>query len=684
LFGFVPFPKDIVLQFPAWADVARTGPARSFAEIGDLVTFCYPFRQILAQSIREGSLPLWNPYFLSGESFLGNSQSALFYPLNVFYYFLPAFAAWTVNLVLRRILAGVFMALFMRSIGASRNGALLSGIIFSCCAFTTVWQGQAAGDAAIWLPLVCYAVNRLRSNVSGRSLAIAAFAFAAPVLAGHPETAFNVTLVGLTLAAFLFVPAPDLKFAAYFTAAGVLALGLASIQMLPTLEWIRHVGDSLNEAWPALETWQLKGWVSRDILRNPNSSGIFIPEAASYAGIVSLLIAPLALWHQSRWYVRFLIFITLLATAVAFSVEPLRWVVAHTPFIKALRNGRLILVADFGVAALAGFGLSVFEHFVRRRLLSWLVIAIAALDLATFSYGYIGFARPSEIFPKTAVFEFLQQQTRPARYRVAQLGFPFPMNSGVMYGIESMDGYEVSMERTRKFTRDFSEDRMDGMFLVTDKVIHNQDRRIDMLNAKYFVVPSNGPDFQALSQRPDRFSVVFDDKHVAVFENRNVLPRAFLVSAAGVEIVQVEESQLARIRDPGFNPVRSVVLSVMPASLVGSKVAADVPFNSRVETVTSSTSSYSFRTHASQPAVLVVSQMFYPGWKAFVDGRETQTLTADYGLMGIAIPAGDHQVDAVFRPRSFTIGAILSVLSVLALVGLCAPSRVAAKERSHG
>src|SRR2546422_1324087 len=201
--GRVPFPRDIVLQFPAWAEVARTGATRSFAEIGDLVTFCYPFRQIVAQSVRDGTLPFWNPYFLSGEPFLANSQSALFYPLNAFYYFLPLPVAWTLCLVLRRILAALFMTLFVRSIGASRTGALLSGIIFSCCAFTTVWQGQSAGDAAIWLPLICYAVNRLRNHYSHRALSIAGLGFAAPVLAGHPETALNLRLVGVALAALL-------------------------------------------------------------------------------------------------------------------------------------------------------------------------------------------------------------------------------------------------------------------------------------------------------------------------------------------------------------------------------------------------------------------------------------------------------------------------------------------------
>jgi len=739
--GHVPFPKDIVLQFPAWAEVPRTAETRTYAEIGDLVTFCYPFRQLLADSIRDGALPLWNPYFLSGESFIANSQSSLFYPLNIFYYVLPLPAAWAVSLILRRILAALFMTLFVRSIGGSGAGAVLAGIVYSCCAFTTVWQGQAAGDAAIWLPLMCYAVHRLRQALSPRTVSITAFVFAMPVLAGHPETALNMTLAGVALAAVLWLlpgeadrRALNPKFFALFAIAGILAIGLASIQMIPTLEWISQIGDNLDEVWPANETGQLKGLVSRDILRNPSSSGISIPEAASYAGIISLLAAFIAPLHHARRYVRFLIVITVISAAIAFSIEPLRWLVAHTPFFKALRNGRLILVTNFGIAALAGLGLSALDRdelpaafkrnrlrlllalgfgtiafllytplqasvttpaditrtpaasflllvgglvliemhlrgWLRRQAFATFVIGIAALDLATFSYGYTGFARPSEIFPKTAVFDFLKKQTGPGEFRIAQAGYPYTMNAGVMYGIESMDGYQISTDRTRNLLLDFAENRLDGIFLLTEKLLRNEDSRIDMMNTKYFVVPRNGADFNAFSQRSDRFSVVFDDKQVAVFENRHVLPRAFLVPASGVELIPESAAQLARIKDRGFDPRSSVILSRMPSTMANPS-SAEASLESDVELVDRNTSSYRFRVRSPQAAILVLSQMHDAGWTASIDGSATDTFEANYALTGITILPGDHDVRFAFRPRSLAIGALVSIASLAILAVL--------------
>ena len=142
LLGKIPFPRDMVLQFPAWAGFARSEGWQPYADIGDLVTSFYPFRAIASRSIHEGTLPLWNPYFQAGAPFQADSQSSLFYPLNFFYYVLPLPIAWTVCLVVRMFLAGVFTTLFVRSIGGTRAGAVFSGITFASCGFITAWQGN--------------------------------------------------------------------------------------------------------------------------------------------------------------------------------------------------------------------------------------------------------------------------------------------------------------------------------------------------------------------------------------------------------------------------------------------------------------------------------------------------------------------------------------------------------------
>src|SRR6185503_3596630 len=86
--GKVPFPRDMVMQFPAWAGVPRSDGFQHYADIGDLVTQHYEARALAAGAVRELTLPLWNPYILSGVPFLASPQSSLFYPPNWLYYVL--------------------------------------------------------------------------------------------------------------------------------------------------------------------------------------------------------------------------------------------------------------------------------------------------------------------------------------------------------------------------------------------------------------------------------------------------------------------------------------------------------------------------------------------------------------------------------------------------------------------
>ena len=80
--GKVPFPHNIALIFAAYSDIGGPTSTVVYATIGDLVTQAYPFRHLASSSIRDGILPLWNPYILLGTPFIANAQSALFYPPN--------------------------------------------------------------------------------------------------------------------------------------------------------------------------------------------------------------------------------------------------------------------------------------------------------------------------------------------------------------------------------------------------------------------------------------------------------------------------------------------------------------------------------------------------------------------------------------------------------------------------
>ena len=157
-----------------------------------------------------------------------------------------------------------------------------------------------------------------------------------------------------------------------------------------------------------------------------------------------------------------------------------------------------------------------------------------------------------------------------------------------------------------------------------------------------------------------------------VYENRRVLPRAWLTY--GVEIQPDAGERIKRLYDPTFY-IGGVALlseplpasSVLPGSQVSASDSATItryePEHVEVKTVSGSAS------------LLVLSDLAYAGWEAEVDGRAAPILTADHALRAVFLPAGEHIVRFAYRPLSFTLGAIISLLSLVAIALLGWPRR---------
>ena len=748
LLGRVPLPAHIATQFPPWESVLLPhAPAPKHAEMGDLVTMVYPWKAFTHRAIAGGELPLWNPYLLLGTPFQADPYTAFFYPPNLVYYFLPTPLAWSLSFLVRTILAGLLAVLLARALGATRAAALTSGVIFAFCGWVTAFQPFPHLDTSLWLPLVFLSVHDLQRRLDGSSIALAGLAFALPVLAGQPENAAHVTLAGLAF--FLYrlawpfsppdrTPARRRRFVAAFAGAGLLALGLAAVQMLPTLEWVGQLERGFHNFWGSKPLHEIGAFLSRDLGTNPNSADIVIPESAAYAGMLALLVAPVALLHRNRRDAIFFAVLVACAMQIVYGLGPLYWLSRRIPIIQGIPNGRLLVVADLGIAVLAGMGLSALSerigagHRLGRRW--WLLpaaalsvsgigvaviiahakgspdavgffslstlrgppssavallaagallglalagrlprerfavvaLAFVSVDLVTASYGYIPFVSPKEIFPPAPTFRFLKQD--PAPHRVASVDMTYGSNFELMYGLESAAGYTIPLRRT---TRLFSNlgPKGDAASLRAERIIQSHNRLLDLMNVKYLVATTWNRSAEDLASRPDRFRLSFSDKNVRIFENLSVLPRAFLVSASSILILPSEDSQLARLCAPRFDPARTVILSERPPAPTDTS-GGNPPAVSEVTGIEQGINDASLRVTAAEPSILVLSQMHYPGWKALVDGKETTVLRVDYAFLGTVLGPGTHAVRFIFRPQTFRIGAFLSGASLLTCLAL--------------
>jgi uncharacterized membrane protein YfhO len=83
-----------------------------------------------------------------------------------------------------------------------------------------------------------------------------------------------------------------------------------------------------------------------------------------------------------------------------------------------------------------------------------------------------------------------------------------------------------------------------------------------------------------------------------------------------------------------------------------------------------------FVVHTDAPALMVLSDVFYPGWKGYVDGAQVPIYRANATFRGMIVPAGDHEVRMVFQPRSFLIGLALAVLGLFVLLVAAFPNAI--------
>src|SRR5262249_55796928 len=154
------------------------------------------------------------------------------------FFVLPIPTAWALSLMLKVFLAAIFTVLFLREIGASTSGAIVGAVAFAFGGFMTAWLAWPRADSALWLPLLCFLIHRLCRQPSLRQAIVLSAASAMPILAGHPGMIARVlvTAGGYGIWIVLWQRAQDWRRQLlWLSAAGCLTLGLAAVQLAPTI-----------------------------------------------------------------------------------------------------------------------------------------------------------------------------------------------------------------------------------------------------------------------------------------------------------------------------------------------------------------------------------------------------------------------------------------------------------------
>lgn len=203
---------------------------------------------------------------------------------------------------------------------------------------------------------------------------------------------------------------------------------------------------------------------------------------------------------------------------------------------------------------------------------------------------------------------------------------------------------------------------------------------LDLLGVRYVLAPlsirmDGGAEVTAPVWRhfdhSDRWSQADHFCETVVFENRRALPRAWLVS----QVKKVSASE-------GLHAIRQSALPdgsyFDPRRVALVEQAVDFPTQepddpeARAKATEMESGRVVVQAHSAVPAFLVLSDTSYPGWRATVNGQPVRIIPTDYVLRGVVLPAGDSTVIFTFRPMSFYAGVSLTIVSLLAAIGMLA------------
>ncbi|PIE31523.1 hypothetical protein CSA56_17990, partial [candidate division KSB3 bacterium] len=177
---------------------------------------------------------------------------------------------------------------------------------------------------------------------------------------------------------------------------------------------------------------------------------------------------------------------------------------------------------------------------------------------------------------------------------------------------------------------------------------------VDLLNIKYIILPKHvelDGETVEVGKVVGPYKVVMDSDAV-VLENLNVLPRAYVVHNA--VLAQSKEEAFSIMLHPNFDSREFVVLDKEPQVTMTQE---GIPSSrSSVEITHYVTRTINMNVSMATDGILVLSEKFYPGWKAYIDGQETEIYKANYTVQAIAVPQGRHEIEFRFHPKQYWLG----------------------------
>lgn len=781
--GKILFPSNFLAQFyspwrtqkfPGW----KAGiPHKPIGD--DQIRLFYPERTFTNEMLAKKTIPLWNPYIFAGTPFLADFQSAVFYPLNVVYFLLPQIYAWEILQFIQPIMATFFMYLFLSLFRLRKMAIWLGSISFGFSGFMIVWSQEnvAAGQAALWLPLVLFGIEGYLKNKKFWYYCIAIAALACSIFGGFIQITFYVFVFSFLYSLFRIktLKLPFTQYTLKIIGIYIFSACLSAIQLIPSIEAFLESPRSTSSAWYLFEgyllpiTYVFNAFVP-DIFGNPGSYNFFgrgfYREAIFYPGLVPLVFAVYAAFKAKiNPVIRFFTFSVLLSFFLTLDSPFTRWLFQlPIPLLPTFLPSRILLLTTFSISTLSAFGLSILTEKKARKdsgimlgiiivfyicifliaiygllllnygqatifrelndyiirhgsnpmkkdilvliknlllsfiMLSFLLIFLLRKKMSNLSlfgiviltlFGqfyflnkYLVAGEQQFLYPKNPAISFLQSKNSLDRFLT--LREPMEENISTYAKIYSVEGANpvfprrygellFALKNNGKLSNNIPRIEARLSELGDDENPFEDNKRIrllSLLGIKYVLFFDKNLKNNDINKYPqDVFRPVWQNNNWYGLEYVNAFPRVFL--ANNIYIQNNPQKILDLIFSPKIDLLNSVILEEKPVELNKSGKFIDLskPSSESFASIKSyAPQEIEISTKSDKPQILFLSDNYYPGWKAYIDDKETKIYRANYTFRSIYLPEGGHLIKFVYQPTSFKVGSLISLSSVIAIL----------------
>ena len=684
----------------------------------DLTEQVLPFIQEQASQAHHGHFPVWDPHHWGGQSLIGQDQPGVLFPLNWLLWIAPMwqghvalrFTDW--YFVLIHFVAALLCYFFARDLGLSSFASICAGVGFGLSGYmgNTDWPQMLNGG--MWAPLVLlFAVRALNGRRPHWNMAVAGSIAGFSFFGGHHQLPTYTLLSIAFLLAFhvVFRGLRILSAAVHGATCILFTVLIGAPQLLPSYEYWSRAMRWVSSAQPVgfhdkvpYVVFDLYSFSPVGIL------GLIVPSTypnvTPYLGITILSFAVLGV--VTEWRSRMVPPLAVLAVG-AFLFSLGKYSIFHgilyslVPLLDKSRNAAFAMfIADLALAVLAGFGI---DHFLRHRARIGSQLRIFGRVLFTAGGLVLLLVLACGVFEGEKMFTLgLFALMALSAFLLACLVVAWRLDRiparGAMLWIAGLIVFETGMvttsvyahhERGWTFTDrlsafgDLAEflHKQPGVFRIFKNAQDITFNFGDWYGLDEFggmgagittnIVPMNGPrNARALmgvtyylSHEPrdsDPEPIFRGRSGVNVYHVPDAFPRAWTVHS----IDSIESPSAAGPRIEGtLSEFVSKTFVVGPAPKLDTCNGADTvrPPNVGVTSV-------EVEADMACQGMLIVSNTFFPGWRAEVDGTSATVHEAYAFLQGVVVPAGHHKVRLHYVPATLFEGLGLAGAGMLGLL----------------